>query len=116
MDSNPAGPTQLSPKDAPGSFTGPDQGQPQKSWSKTSFTTCARDHDPSISSVQSSHDHPDRQCPINRRAHDPVTGRPFKAMEEKIANYKRLRELTEQWVDVALALESAEREATKRAR
>ena len=36
------------------------------------------------------------------------------AMQEKIANYKRLRELTAEWVDVAVALEAAEREAAKK--
>jgi hypothetical protein len=32
-------------------------------------------------------------------------------MREKIANYRRFRDLTEQWVDVAMALEAAERKA-----
>jgi hypothetical protein len=40
----------------------------------------------------------------------------LEAMREKIANYKRFRELTEEWVDVAVALEAAEREAAKRAK
>jgi len=34
----------------------------------------------------------------------------LETMREKVANYKRFRELTEQWVGLALALERAERE------
>jgi len=37
-------------------------------------------------------------------------------MQEKIANYKRFRQLTEEWVDVALELEAVEREAAKKAK
>ena len=36
------------------------------------------------------------------------------AMRRKTANYKRFRELIEEWVDVAVALEAAEREAAKK--
>ena len=38
------------------------------------------------------------------------------AMQEKVANYKRFRELTGQWVDVAVAMETAERQAAKKAK
>ena len=38
------------------------------------------------------------------------------SMREKLANYKRFRGLTEEWVDVAVALEAAEREAAKTSR
>jgi len=34
------------------------------------------------------------------------------AMREKITNYRRFRELTAEWVDIAIALEAAEREST----
>ena len=34
----------------------------------------------------------------------------LEAMREKIANYKRFRELTETWVDLALQLQRAQRE------
>ena len=37
-----------------------------------------------------------------------------KALREKIANYKRFRELMAEWVDVAMALDVLEREAAKR--
>jgi len=37
-------------------------------------------------------------------------------MQEKLANYKRFRQLTEAWVDVALELEVAEREAAQKAK
>ena len=36
-----------------------------------------------------------------------------KALREKIANYKRFRELMAEWVDVAMALDVLEREAAK---
>jgi hypothetical protein len=35
------------------------------------------------------------------------------ALREKIANYKRFRELAAEWVDVAMALDVLEREAAK---
>jgi len=35
-------------------------------------------------------------------------------MREKLANYARFRELTREWVDVAVALEKADREAAKK--
>ncbi len=38
----------------------------------------------------------------------------LKAMQEKIANYKRFRQWTEEWVDVALELEAVEREAARK--
>jgi len=38
------------------------------------------------------------------------------AMREKVANYKRFRELSAEWVDVAIALETAERQAAKKAK
>jgi hypothetical protein len=34
-------------------------------------------------------------------------------MREKVANYKRLRELVQEWVELAVALERAEREQAK---
>jgi hypothetical protein len=34
-------------------------------------------------------------------------------MREKVSNYKRFRELTEEWVDLALELERAEREQAR---
>lgn len=37
------------------------------------------------------------------------------AMRAKLATYKRLRELIHQWVDAAIALEQAERKATREA-
>lgn len=37
----------------------------------------------------------------------------LEAMREKVANYKRFRELTEEWVDLAMELERAEREQAK---
>ena len=40
----------------------------------------------------------------------------LQAMQEKIANYKRFRQLTEAWVDVALELEAMEREAARKAK
>jgi hypothetical protein len=39
----------------------------------------------------------------------------MKLMGEKIANYKRFRKLTEQWVETEMALERLEREADKKA-
>ena len=36
-------------------------------------------------------------------------------MRQKVANYKRLRELVNEWVDLAVELERAEREKEKRA-
>lgn len=38
------------------------------------------------------------------------------ALREKLARYKRFRELVAEWVDVAVALETREREAARRAR
>ena len=38
-----------------------------------------------------------------------------KRMQEKLVHYKRFRELTGEWVDVAIELEVLEREAAKRA-
>ena len=35
-------------------------------------------------------------------------------MREKVSNYKRFRQLTEAWVDVAVALEALEREAAQK--
>ena len=35
-------------------------------------------------------------------------------MREKVANYKRLRELINEWVDLAVELERVERDAAKR--
>jgi len=43
-----------------------------------------------------------------------IRGPRLKAMQEKIANYKRFRQLTEEWVDVALELEAVEREVTQK--
>lgn len=37
------------------------------------------------------------------------------ALQEKLARYKRFRELTAEWVDVAIALENLERETAKQA-
>jgi hypothetical protein len=39
-----------------------------------------------------------------------------KAMRAKVAAYKRFRELTTEWVDVAIGLEQLERNAAKRQR
>jgi hypothetical protein len=36
-------------------------------------------------------------------------------MREKVANYKRLRELVNEWVELAVELERAEREQAKHA-
>jgi len=36
-----------------------------------------------------------------------------KPMREKVANYKRFRELTDEWVDLAVALERVEREQAR---
>jgi hypothetical protein len=36
--------------------------------------------------------------------------------QQKLANYKRLRELTNEWVGLEIALEALEREAAKKAR
>ena len=36
-------------------------------------------------------------------------------MQEKLVNYKRFRELTVEWVDVAIALEALEREEARQA-
>ena len=41
-----------------------------------------------------------------------VRGAQVTAMQEKITNYRRFRELTAEWVDIAIALEAAEREST----
>ncbi len=38
------------------------------------------------------------------------------AMQAKVASYKRFRELTAEWVDMAVALETAERQAAKKAK
>lgn len=38
------------------------------------------------------------------------------AMREKVANHKRFRELTAEWVDLAVALETAERQEAKKAK
>ena len=38
------------------------------------------------------------------------------ATREKVANYKRLRELINEWVDLAVALEQVERDAAKQRR
>ena len=43
-----------------------------------------------------------------------IRGDRLPAMQEKIANYKRFRQLTEEWVDVALELEAVEREAAQK--
>jgi hypothetical protein len=37
-----------------------------------------------------------------------------KLLKSKLANYKRFRELTNEWVDVAMELEAAEREQAKK--
>lgn len=39
----------------------------------------------------------------------------LQALREKIANYKRFRELTAEWVDVEMAMDLLEREAAKHA-
>jgi len=38
-----------------------------------------------------------------------------KAMQAKLANYKRMRELVAEWVDLSIALEALEREAANQA-
>ena len=38
-----------------------------------------------------------------------------KVLRQKLANYKRFRELTAQWVDTQIALDALEREAAKHA-